>query len=382
MPRRKTRDQDGIFERPDSPFWWASIPDGRGGSARRSTGVRREQDPDGKKARAIRAGWIASEPERPAPTGPTFDDLMLSYLNTVTPTKRDPKRDRTSAKALFPHFTGRSLASIQGADVRGYIASRTAAGVGPASINRETSLMSAAVNWARKSLDWDCSNPWAGRRLQEPAGRSRHLSHAEVATLLAAADRRATRWPWIADFIRLCLATGLRPGEALGLEWARVDLSRRLIRFEIGDQKNGRAGTIPVNDSARAVLVTRASFRAGCCPDSPWVFCRPDGTRIESVKKGFAACALEAGIEDLHPHDLRRTFGSWLVQAGVGIERVSRLLRHSDVSVTARVYAHLRPSDLADAAAVITLEGYEVSRSGFTPADYRDATTKKPLGSG
>lgn len=341
MPRRKTRDQDGIFERPDSPYWWASLPNGRGGSTRRSTGVRREQDQDGRKARAVRAGWIASEPERPAPTGPTFDELMLSYLNTVTPTKRDPKRDKASAKALFPHFTGRTLASIQGPDVRGYIAARQAAGVGPACINRETSLMSAAVNLARKHLDWNIGNPWTGRRLQEPAGRDRWLTHAEVAAILAAADCRAARWPWIADFIRLCLSTGLRPGEALGLEWARVDLTRRLVRFEVGDQKNGRAGTIPLNDSARAVLVTRASYRAGYCPDSPWVFCRQDGTRVGSVKKGFASCAADAGLEDVHPHDLRRTFGSWLVQAGVGIERVSRLLRHSDVSVTARVYAHL-----------------------------------------
>jgi integrase len=85
---------------------------------------------------------------------------------------------------------------------------------------------------------------------------------------------------------------------------------------------------------------------------------------VGSVKKGFASCAADAGLEDVHPHDLRRTFGSWLVQAGVGIERVSRLLRHSDVSVTARVYAHLRPSDLADAAAVIDLSA-KLQRAGF-----------------
>jgi len=42
-----------------------------------------------------------------------------------------------------------------------------------------------------------------------------------------------------------------------------------------------------------------------------------------------------------------------LVQSGVGIERVSELLRHSDITITARVYAHLRPNDLASAAAVL-----------------------------
>ena len=78
-----------------------------------------------------------------------------------------------------------------------------------------------------------------------------------------------------------------------------------------------------------------------------------DGSRIDSVKKGFAACVADAELNDVHPHDLRRTFGSWLVQAGVGIERVSGLLRHGDVAITARVYAHLRPSDLAATVAIL-----------------------------
>ena len=56
-------------------------------------------------------------------------------------------------------------------------------------------------------------------------------------------------------------------------------------------------------------------------------------------------CAKDADLENVHPHDLRRTFGSWLVQSGIGIERVSALLRHGDVAITARVYAHLRPGD-------------------------------------
>ena len=72
---------------------------------------------------------------------------------------------------------------------------------------------------------------------------------------------------------------------------------------------------------------------------------------------------------DVHPHDLRRTFGSWLVQVGVGIERISKLLRHADIQITARVYAHLRSEDLAEAAAILDRSRYQVSRSGFTLPD-------------
>lgn len=366
MQRRHKRDQDGIFERPDSPYWWIATPDGRGSSTRRSSGIRRDQDPQGLKARAIRAAWLAENPPVEIPAGPTFDDLLLRYLSAVTPGKRAPERDRWSARALLPHFTGRELATVGAADVRGYIATRQAAGVGPGTINREIGLMSAALNWARMELEWDVPNAWGCRRLQEPAGRARYLTHAEAAALLAEADRRTARAPWLGDFIRVCLYAGLRSGEALGLEWSRVNLAGRLIQFSAENQKNGRGGTVPINDSARAAILARASYRASHCPASPWVFCRQDGTRVKSIKKGFSAAVAAAGLEDVHPHDLRRTCGSWLVQAGLGIERVSKMLRHADVSVTARVYAHLRPSDIADAAGVLDGIRCEVSRSSFT----------------
>ncbi len=86
------------------------------------------------------------------------------------------------------------------------------------------------------------------------------------------------------------------------------------------------------------------------------------------MKKGFALAVQRAGLEDVHPHDLRRTFGNWLVQAGLDIRRVSELLRHADIRVTGRVYAHIAPGDLADAVEVLdrTPKGGTVSRSGFT----------------
>ena len=353
MPKRKISNPGGLYQRPNSPYWWATYPNGRGGSTRRSTGVPIAEDPEGLKAQAIRAGWRVQGEAQKTGDRATFDDLLLLYMQQVTPTKRAPERDRYSAKALFKVFTGKALESIKAADVRGYIASRTATGIAAGTINKEVGLMSAALNWARKELEWNVVNPWLSRRLREPAGRARWLTQAEAEALLDAAEERRAVAPWLKDFIRLGLYAGLRPGEILGLTWVRVDLGGAKITFEPGDQKNGRRGSVPVNQEARRALLDRARFRATHCPGSPWVFCRKDGSRILSVKHAFASALTAAGLVDVHPHDLRRTFGSWLVQAGVGIERVSELLRHHDVAITARVYAHLRPRDLADAAAVL-----------------------------
>nr|WP_157639633.1 site-specific integrase [Lamprocystis purpurea] len=369
MPKARKRDQDGLFQRPDSPYWWAATPDGLGGSTRRSTGIRIDADPKGLKAAAMRAGWLVTPPPVPTAAGYTFDDLLLAYLDQVTPTKRAPERDRWSAKALFPAFSGKTLASIDGAEVRAYIAKRTAQGIAAGTLNKEIGLMSAALNWVRRELDWDVSNPWESRRQREPAGRARWLTPEEAAVLLAEAERRVQRWPWLLEFMRLGLYAGLRPGEILGLEWSRVDFDRDRIIFAPDDQKNAKFGSVPLNHESREALMSRARFRSTWCPGSSWVFARKDGSRIASVKVGFASCVKSAGLADIHPHDLRRTFGSWLVQAGVGIDRVSKLLRHGDVAITARVYAHLRPSDLSEAVAVLDRTGPTVSRSGFTFAD-------------
>jgi integrase len=120
---------------------------------------------------------------------------------------------------------------------------------------------------------------------------------------------------------------------------------------------------VPLNREAKAALLAQANRRAQIAPSSPWVFCRGDGSRIVNVKKGFAAVVQRAGLKDVHPHDLRRTFGSWLIQQGVGIERVCDLMRHSDISVTYSVYAYLRLDDLTEAVSVLDRQGNKVSRS-------------------
>jgi len=373
MPRKRKRDQDGVFGRPDSPYWWASFTDSRGRAARRSTGVRRDQDPDQVKAKALRAQWILeAETERvdaPQPNGQghSFDELMLLYLGQVTPAKRAGERDNFSAKQLYPRFTGRILEKLSVADARAYVTERAAEGAQPGTVNKEVGLMSAALNWARRELEWDVPNPFQGRRQREPAGRDRWLTRDEATGLCRAAGEGG-RAPHLADFIRLGLNTGMRPGEMLELEWSRVDLEVNLIYLGAEHQKNGKVGSVPLNLEARAAIASRARFRALHCPESPWVFCTKKGARIASVKKGFTLAVERAGLKDVHPHDLRRTFGSWLVQAGVDIRRVSELMRHSDIRVTARVYAHLAPADLADAVAVLDRapKGGAVSRLGFT----------------
>lgn len=103
--------------------------------------------------------------------GHSFDELMLLYLDGPSKAKRSPERDRYSLKRLYPVFSGRLLEKLGVADARRYIAERQSQGVQSGTINteiEEIGLMSAALNWAPRELEWAVPNPFEARRLRQP----------------------------------------------------------------------------------------------------------------------------------------------------------------------------------------------------------------------
>ncbi len=87
----------------------------------------------------------------------------------------------------------------------------------------------------------------------------------------------------------------------------------------------------------KALLATRK------IPDSPWVFCKKNGERYGNVRKAFEGARKRAGITDFRFHDLRHTFASHLVMAGIDLKIVQELLGHKSFEMTLR-YAHLSPN--------------------------------------
>ncbi|HYL89210.1 MAG TPA: site-specific integrase, partial [Burkholderiales bacterium] len=129
-------------------------------------------------------------------------------------------------------------------------------------------------------------------------------------------------------------------------------LKANLLRLEGRHTKSGKRRSVPVNEEARRALLHRAAFRAEHCPDAAYVFCHPNGKRVKQMHYGFKAACRRAGITDFRVHDLRHTCASWLVQAGVPLLDVSRLLGHSSIEMTER-YSHLAPENERKAVAVL-----------------------------
>ena len=137
------------------------------------------------------------------------------------------------------------------------------------------------------------------------------------------------------------LHTGMRRGEILSLTWDHVNLTQGVIRLT--QTKNGEAREIPINETVRSVL---AGLRTRI--DVPWVFHDEAGNKFKDTRKRFEAACKRVGLTDFHFHDLRHTFASWLVMAGVPLATVSELMGHKSISMTMR-YAHLSPAHKAEA---------------------------------
>jgi integrase len=183
---------------------------------------------------------------------------------------------------------------LKRADISAYILKRKGEGVGPATINRDLDVLSAAINYAVRRWDWDIPNPTAGMSLKQPEGRLRWLKRAEVDLLIRLAEQEL-KTPHLGDFIRLAVNTGCRRGELLGLEWDRVDMQSETLRLDGTHTKNGKRRFVPLTEEARQALVNRARFRAEFCPGSLWVFSHKSGRGLRRCIMAFPACASGPG---------------------------------------------------------------------------------------
>jgi integrase len=176
---------------------------------------------------------------------------------------------------------------------------------------------------------------------------------------------------WLSDFVIVETASGPRRGEPLALTWRDVgiDYSSITISKSLGQTKAGlyvkqtkgnNIRTIPLPQDARDALrrvkaaqeENRALYGASYRSDLDLVFCHPDGSYIrpDTVTKAVRRIALRAGFSGVSLHTLRHSWGSQLLSAGVPLPTVSKLLGHTDVYTTARIYSHSLRGDEATAA--------------------------------
>ena len=142
--------------------------------------------------------------------------------------------------------------------------------------------------------------------------------------------------------VLLALNTGLRRGELFSLKWSDVDLDAKMLTVVATSAKSGQTRRIPLNEEALTVLTTWRNRQGNA---EGLVFPGADGARLTNITKSWGGVVKFAKLSGFNFHDLRHTFASRLVQAGVDLNTVRTLLGHSEIATTL-VYAHLAPDNL------------------------------------
>jgi integrase len=197
-----------------------------------------------------------------------------------------------------------------------------------------------------KAVEWDMVDEGTLKRIRrvrllpENNERLRYLMKEECQALIQACI------PHLTPIVITALNTGMRRDEILSLECERhVDLTHGVILLD--KTKNRHQHGIPINLTLRSTLQSLVRRL-----DSPYVFTDTTGKRFRDVKRAFHFACRRAGIKDFTFHDLRHTFASHLVMAGVDLLTVKKLLGHKTLKMTLR-YAHLSPSHKAKAISVL-----------------------------
>jgi integrase len=159
----------------------------------------------------------------------------------------------------------------------------------------------------------------------------------------------------------LASTTGMRRGELLGLRWSAVDLpAARLSVVEAKTQAGRRSialdpGTVASLKAWRKAQVAERLAWGGAYATSGRVFTREDGAPIAArwLNKRFVRLQQLADARHIRLHDLRHTWATLALQAGVHVKVVSERLGHSSIAVTLDIYSHVIPAMQEDAAATV-----------------------------
>jgi len=158
--------------------------------------------------------------------------------------------------------------------------------------------------------------------------------------------------------LTLC-RTGMRLGEAIGLQWGDIDFKSRFITVQRGRSKsrtetpkNGKSRRVDMSWQLTNVLLhlkqqrTEEKLKKGWEEMPQWVFVTDKGTPLIEGhwrERVFNKALEKAKLRKIRIHDLRHGFATQLIQAGESLAFIKDQLGHHSIKVTVDIYGHLVP---------------------------------------
>lgn len=268
--------------------------------------------------------------------------------NTVAAYRKDLER----FLAFLAGYLERPPESIRPEEVdpvaiRAYLAQLTREGIAKSSQGRMLSAIRSCFRFGvlRSRV---AANPASSIRTPKvPKRLPRHLRPGETEDLIDAAGDAGPLPERDRALVELLYATGLRVGELVSLDWRDLDLSARVLRV-MG--KGGKERMIPFGRPAASALrdwlaVWERVRAEATSPDEleEPVLLNTRGTRLSarSVRRILDRCVREASVAaGVHPHTLRHSFATHLLEAGADLRAIQELLGHASLSTTQK-YTHV-----------------------------------------
>lgn len=277
--------------------------------------------------------------DKPEGDDKTFKELADKYVNEYAKfNKRSWQKDAERLNNHLVKFFGEMIVTeITPKIIFSYKIQRYSQGVCGGTINRELTIMKHMYSVAVREWEWTRDNPVKRVKMEkENPPKDRWLAYEEEERLLKACP------DWLKEIVIFALNTGLRQGDILSILWKDVDLENGIILLNIS--KIGTRDSIPLNSIVWDLLRRKASERTHLSSD--YVFPSEAGTRMDggNLRTDFMKALKKAGVKDFRFHDLRHTFATRLVQNGVDLYMVQRLMHHKQIQTTMRYAHHYRES--------------------------------------
>lgn len=225
------------------------------------------------------------------------------------------------------------LASLHVDQVSAYIAGRLEEKAARESIRKELCVLRRAIDLAhRRGHACPAAADVMPRFKTQYVPRKTWLSAEQCEALLAQLP------PHRRLFVLVCVYTGARLSEVQRLEWTDINFAAGQVHLR-GKKTDGSDRVIPLAPRLAEELQAMRAVRGRLL--RPW----------GNVRRDLARACKDAGVARVTPNDLRRTFASWLVQAGESSYVVGQLLGHASSTMVERVYGRLSQKSMREAIA-------------------------------
>jgi integrase len=305
--------------------WWVYFVAPGGREVRQSTGQEDRK----------RADFVARDLERKA-CDPTYSAAHETTVASAIETFKAAvvQRGRSAGTMHMYDVKTAHLARLLGDETRlvkvdarmvdKYITTRLEEGASKNTVSKELVALRGLLKVARRRGEYD-KEPSQVMPIAFDSGytpRKRVLTREQAARLLVALPDDVVAW------LAAALATGGRLSELARMRRADIDLAAGTMLIR-GTKTAGSLATLPIVSATRPLM---ALALAAGLPGERFL---PTWGRVRPI---LTAARAELGLPHFSPNDLRRTFVTWLVEAGVPLELVSKMSRHRDTRMVERVY--------------------------------------------